>query len=129
MASKSMSSPLHTEVTFIPFDIIEEILLRVEAYSLLRCKCVCKSWHSSIQDQAFVRRHLNRQQTSTLFLSDDVLSARCRLKIFNRNVASHNYHLPKEIIKDSLLVVEGYCWESDRLRFAAPKISLLRISE
>ncbi|PON49716.1 F-box domain containing protein [Trema orientale] len=107
MASKSMGSSLHTGVTFIPFDIIEEILLRVEAYSILRCKCVCKSWHSLIRDQAFARRHLNRQRTSTLFLSDDVLSARRRSKIFDRDVASPNYHLPKET-KDSQLAVEGY---------------------
>ncbi|PON95723.1 F-box domain containing protein [Trema orientale] len=42
-------------------DIIEEILLRLDAKSVMRCKCVCKSWLSLISHPSFKHRHLERQ--------------------------------------------------------------------
>ncbi|PON72139.1 F-box domain containing protein [Trema orientale] len=42
-------------------DIIEEILLRLDAQSVMRCKCVCKSWLSLITHPSFKHRHLKHQ--------------------------------------------------------------------
>ncbi|PON72141.1 F-box domain containing protein [Trema orientale] len=43
-------------------DIIEEILCRLDdAQSVMRCKCVCKSWLSLITHPSFKHRHLKHQ--------------------------------------------------------------------
>ena len=41
-------------------DEFEEILLRLDAEDLLRCKSVCKSWYSFISSPYFVKAHLKR---------------------------------------------------------------------
>ena len=45
-------------------DIITEILLRVPAKSLIRFRCVCKSWRALISDPSFVQNHLRRVSPS-----------------------------------------------------------------
>lgn len=40
-------------------DIHEQILIRLDVKDLIRCKSVCKSWHSLISSQRFIRAHLN----------------------------------------------------------------------
>nr|XP_011460304.1 PREDICTED: F-box/kelch-repeat protein At3g23880-like isoform X2 [Fragaria vesca subsp. vesca] len=45
-------------------DIIVEILLKLPAKSLLRFRCVCKSWRALISDPSFVRNHLRRVNTN-----------------------------------------------------------------
>ncbi|PON72145.1 F-box domain containing protein [Trema orientale] len=42
-------------------DIIEEILMRLDARSVMRRKCVCKSWLSLITHPSFKHRHLKHQ--------------------------------------------------------------------
>lgn len=44
-------------------DIIAEILLRLPANSLLRFRCVCKSWLALISAPSFVKNHLSRVNT------------------------------------------------------------------
>ncbi|GJZ52778.1 F-box/kelch-repeat protein-like protein isoform X1 [Tanacetum coccineum] len=39
-------------------DLVEDILLRLDAEDLLRCKSVCKSWLSFISNPQFVKTHL-----------------------------------------------------------------------
>ncbi|CAA3030594.1 F-box kelch-repeat At3g23880-like [Olea europaea subsp. europaea] len=43
----------------IPRDVIIEILSRLPVKSLLRFKCVCKSWRSIITGHSFIYEHLN----------------------------------------------------------------------
>ncbi|GKB99874.1 putative F-box domain-containing protein [Tanacetum coccineum] len=40
------------------FDIVEDILVRLDGEDLLRCKSVCKSWLSFISSSRFVNTHL-----------------------------------------------------------------------
>ncbi|XP_004964139.1 putative F-box protein At2g02030 [Setaria italica] len=48
-----------TAAATIPDDLlISEVLVRLPAKSLGRCRCVCRSWRSSIAGATFVRRHL-----------------------------------------------------------------------
>ncbi|XP_061352046.1 F-box/kelch-repeat protein At3g23880-like [Gastrolobium bilobum] len=47
---RRMESNLH-------WDVIHEILLRLPVKSLVRFKCVCKSWHSLISDSHFAKSH------------------------------------------------------------------------
>lgn len=44
----------------MPEEVVEEILLRLPADSLVRFKCVCKSWYALINDPSFVHKHLIR---------------------------------------------------------------------
>lgn len=52
-------------------DLIVEILLRLPIKSLLRFKCVCKSWLSFISDPHFVKSHLVVAPTNQTLLDYD----------------------------------------------------------
>ncbi|XP_076961171.1 F-box/kelch-repeat protein At3g23880-like [Bidens hawaiensis] len=43
----------------LAFDVVEQILLRMDVKDLIRCKSVCKSWLSFISTPCFVKAHLN----------------------------------------------------------------------
>ncbi|XP_023888148.2 F-box/kelch-repeat protein At3g23880-like [Quercus suber] len=43
----------------VPDDIVRSILLRLPVKSLMRFRCVCKSWYSSITSTNFISTHLN----------------------------------------------------------------------
>ncbi|KAL5555709.1 hypothetical protein UlMin_037945 [Ulmus minor] len=51
----------------LPKEIMEEILLRLPPKSLVRFKCVCKSWNLLINDPSFINKHL--LSCTTLFLT------------------------------------------------------------
>ncbi|KAF8414200.1 hypothetical protein HHK36_002200 [Tetracentron sinense] len=44
----------------LPSEIIVDILSRLPVKSLLRFRCVCKSWCAIVSDPHFVKMHLNR---------------------------------------------------------------------
>ncbi|GJZ94460.1 putative F-box domain-containing protein [Tanacetum coccineum] len=48
----------------IPDDIYQNIFVRLDVRSLIRCKSVCKSWKSLISDSHFIKAHLNRNYNS-----------------------------------------------------------------
>ncbi|XVE81980.1 hypothetical protein DITRI_Ditri15bG0110200 [Diplodiscus trichospermus] len=54
---------------FLNRDIIEEILTRLPVKSLLRFKCVCKSWKSLISSPSFARLHLERSSGTKILTS------------------------------------------------------------
>ncbi|XP_030462504.2 F-box/kelch-repeat protein At3g06240-like [Syzygium oleosum] len=43
----------------LPHDIVVEVLKRLPVKSLLRCRCVCRSWRSTMDDPRFVALHLS----------------------------------------------------------------------
>ncbi|KAM0054383.1 putative F-box domain-containing protein [Helianthus debilis subsp. tardiflorus] len=43
----------------LSFDVIEQLLVRLDVEDLIRCKSVCKSWQSLISCPRFVKAHLN----------------------------------------------------------------------
>ncbi|XP_057443367.1 F-box/kelch-repeat protein At3g23880-like [Lotus japonicus] len=52
----------------LPFELVEDILCRLPVKSLLRFRCVCKSWNSLISDTKFARRHLHEFTRYNLIL-------------------------------------------------------------
>uniref|UniRef100_A0A5B7AF69 Putative F-box protein CPR30-like n=1 Tax=Davidia involucrata TaxID=16924 RepID=A0A5B7AF69_DAVIN len=55
----------------LPRDIIIDILSRLPVRSVLRFKCVCKSWYALFKDPNFITKHFNRttsDTTNTCFL-------------------------------------------------------------
>ncbi|XP_059436780.1 F-box/kelch-repeat protein At3g06240-like [Corylus avellana] len=54
----------------LPEDLVTQILLWLPVVSLLRFKCVCKSWYALITHQNFVRKHLlhNNNNSNTHLL-------------------------------------------------------------
>ncbi|XP_058739952.1 F-box/kelch-repeat protein At3g23880-like [Vicia villosa] len=49
----------------LPLELIIEILLRLPVKTLLRCKCVCKSWLSLISDPKFATSHFQLAASPT----------------------------------------------------------------
>ncbi|GKC84346.1 putative F-box domain-containing protein, partial [Tanacetum coccineum] len=70
----------------VMFDVVEEILLRLDVEDLLRCKSVCKLWYSLISSDCFVQSHLNRTHKKNhghrrrrIFLLNDCSNFCCRI--------------------------------------------------
>ncbi|AES68352.1 putative F-box domain, galactose oxidase/kelch, beta-propeller, F-box associated interaction [Medicago truncatula] len=55
------SSP---SLPILPFDLVSEILCRLQVKLLLQLRCVCKSWNSLISDSNFAKKH-NRTSAPT----------------------------------------------------------------
>ena len=53
--NESSSTPTNGH---FPYELIENILLRISVKNLLRYKCVSKSWYTLIEDIYFVKKHL-----------------------------------------------------------------------
>ncbi|KAG5076966.1 hypothetical protein JHK82_055661 [Glycine max] len=61
---KKINKKMKRKVT-LPFDLIVEILLRLSVRSLLRFKCVSKSWCALISDPEFAKSHIDMAAAPT----------------------------------------------------------------
>lgn len=97
-------------------DIIIDILSRLPVKSLLRFRCVCKSWHTLISDSHLVRKHLRRAvrgvnaNSSKLLISSSPLYSIDyeALEDVNSFVAIKELHLPVPLVLDRMSIV-GSC--------------------
>ncbi|KAK6133845.1 hypothetical protein DH2020_032395 [Rehmannia glutinosa] len=68
----------------LPGDVIIEILSWLPVQSILKFRCVCKSWLSSISSQQFVKTHLrNSKQDSNFRHHRIILNCRSNFKQFS----------------------------------------------
>ncbi|GAA0173532.1 hypothetical protein LIER_27125 [Lithospermum erythrorhizon] len=78
-------------MSHIPQEVITEILSWAQVKTLLRFRCVCKSWCVLIDSQRFVKMHLNRTLKSSsdqkLLLSGHILNSADFDSIFETNIA------------------------------------------
>lgn len=65
---------------FLTEDIIEEILIRLPASSLLRFRSVSKQWRNLLSSPNFILAHLQHASQRLLLFSDRELSAPLRLQ-------------------------------------------------
>ncbi|KAJ0677562.1 putative F-box domain, galactose oxidase/kelch, beta-propeller, F-box associated interaction [Helianthus annuus] len=63
-------------------DVLKQILIRLHVEDLIRCKRVCKSWHTLITSPRFINRHLNRSYNEDRYNNE--LSSR-RVRISHRH--------------------------------------------
>lgn len=61
----------------LPKDVVREILLRLPPESLIRFKCVKRSWNELISDPAFVAEHLHYSNNKNNASSSPSLFVRC----------------------------------------------------
>ncbi|KAK6930062.1 F-box domain [Dillenia turbinata] len=59
--------------TTLPEELIIEILSRLPAKSVLRFRCVCKSWKSLFSEPEFVQKHLHMSNSNTHFKNHKVI--------------------------------------------------------
>jgi hypothetical protein len=66
---KTKLPKMATKSVHLPHEVITEILLRLPVKTILRCKCVCKSWLSLISDPHFATAHFQfAASTRLLFI-------------------------------------------------------------
>lgn len=68
----------------LPLEIIElEILPKLPAMSLIRCKCVCKRWKSLILTREFARMNLRHITSDQSLIHHKILEVRSKSRIFS----------------------------------------------
>lgn len=50
----------------VPYDVVIDILSRLPVKSLIRFRCVSKSWYSTITDPIFITKHFNHNKAKSL---------------------------------------------------------------
>ncbi|KAK9287766.1 hypothetical protein L1049_016206 [Liquidambar formosana] len=80
----------------LPTEIIVDILARLPVKTLIRFKCVCKSWRSLIADPHFVQEHLDRA-------TKDADTHRRRLLLSTFPLQSINYEAADEDIDAAVM--------------------------
>ncbi|KAL0002165.1 hypothetical protein SO802_015946 [Lithocarpus litseifolius] len=55
----------NNNLSSLPEELLEEILVRLPVKSLLRFRCVQKSWSTLVQNPTFIAKHLRHHQTKT----------------------------------------------------------------
>ncbi|GKB01307.1 putative F-box domain-containing protein [Tanacetum coccineum] len=74
----------------VVLDEFEEILLRLDAEDLLRCKSVCKSWYSLISSPYFVKAHLKHACNNNRELGHFRIQLNWKMCFVNMMVGSSN---------------------------------------
>ncbi|KAL5555672.1 hypothetical protein UlMin_037908 [Ulmus minor] len=86
---------------YLPEETMEEILLRLPPQSLVRFKCVCKSWNRLINDPSFINKHLlinkNSSCTSLFLTCDKLLSLASIFNDKNNDNSDYISYLVEEI--------------------------------
>ncbi|XP_074379035.1 putative F-box protein At3g25460 [Apium graveolens] len=54
-----------SEGNYLPTNLLIDIFCKLGVESLVRCTCVCKTWHHVIKTTSFASIHLNYQKTSS----------------------------------------------------------------
>ncbi|KAI9073697.1 hypothetical protein K1719_044361 [Acacia pycnantha] len=63
--------PCGTTLGDLPYDIVNNILLKLPIKSVLTCKCVCKSWHSIISDPRLAQLYFECASMTALVRTSD----------------------------------------------------------
>ncbi|KAK9285485.1 hypothetical protein L1049_024679 [Liquidambar formosana] len=101
-----------TTLRDMPGDMVTNILLQLPVKSLMRFRCVCKSWHALISDPNFINTHLNQTRVNNkgyvLIKHRDSDLDKFSLRCDETFVGQKRLELPfKENVES--LMVEGYC--------------------
>ena len=65
--SLRISNKVRDKEKFLPDELIVEILIRLPAQSVGRCKCGCKSWCALIQDHKYIDEHVARSKVVYIY--------------------------------------------------------------
>ncbi|KAI3716458.1 hypothetical protein L1987_67355 [Smallanthus sonchifolius] len=103
-------------------DVVEQILIGLDVKDLIRCKSVCKSWHSLITSPGFINRHLNysyhkdrcsnelnNRRISYTHLVGSSNGLICIISALYAKILVCN-PLTREVRKLALLIGLSFCW-------------------
>ncbi|XP_076893367.1 F-box protein CPR1-like [Bidens hawaiensis] len=80
----------------LAFDVVEQILVRMDVEDVIRCMSVCKSWLSLISTPRFVKAHLNH----------NIKSDRDNQQLGHRRICHSNDMFD---ISDDIILIVGSC--------------------
>ncbi|KAK2990289.1 LOW QUALITY PROTEIN: hypothetical protein RJ640_014741 [Escallonia rubra] len=101
----------------LPCDIVrDDILSRLDAETIISCKCVCKAWRNLISDQSFARAQLTRSRAAVVFQQSSNYILACCMDDRRNAVATfaqkRHYPQPMQWLVGScngLLLLLHYC--------------------
>ncbi|XP_019157534.1 PREDICTED: F-box protein At5g65850-like [Ipomoea nil] len=108
---KTSGSGLNSDL-FLPNEIIIEILSWLPVDTLLRVKCVCKSWRATIQDRNFIEKHMSRAR----------IVVECAAKMSDNNGNEKPYEW--QCVRDGLVLERRNVFPKYRIRNPATKQKL-----
>ena len=85
--------------SYIPVNVMFDILARLPAKSLLRFKCVCKEWYNLINSSPFIQHHLTKSMEIDSHLHDSLF-------IFTQGeflYLGENIESPSQVVKLNLV--------------------------
>ncbi|KAK2406284.1 F-box/kelch-repeat protein [Trifolium repens] len=89
---------MEMKTLYLPFELIIEILLRVRVKSLIRFKCVSKSWFSLISHPNFANSQFQMTSASRILFIHQRPSIKIQFEDFefngNRTTLNHDFLLP-----------------------------------
>lgn len=83
------SGAVHVLSLSFPDEIIVEILTRLPVKSLLRFRCVSKSWLSQISSPTFIKIHLNYAINNSMYLHNHLICISCYPRNHFREFSLH----------------------------------------
>lgn len=104
---------------YLPAELIVEILIRVPAKIVLRCKCVCKRWNSLISNPHFATTYLSHSKQHPYHLFRR-LDQETREELFTLHPSDNpdnpfprNYHLNNLNRSDRALHINLLCFAQE----------------
>ncbi|KAK6928987.1 F-box domain [Dillenia turbinata] len=127
-------------VAILPLDLIIEILARLPVKSLIRFKCVSKSWYALIQNPHFISKHLHN--STILFENRDLIISQSHPRIGSNALillssktldVFQEMKVPEAFEKAKRLQISGPCngiycvWTEDGITLWNPAIRQLKL--
>ncbi|KAK6134339.1 hypothetical protein DH2020_031962 [Rehmannia glutinosa] len=112
---ETATNPQETDIHFIPEPIVEEILYRVPAKTVLYFKTVCKTWLSIVDDPFFAKKPFSRAPICPLLIFTDKPTKRIMHLVEGQTVSDLDPRIGHNLTSRTEFLELGTCpWSTGR---------------